>query len=251
MVLAYNRFLARVFASTEKISPSQSRAEKLGLVNGSAKGRKLGGGDLKTGWVLQKGIAPVHLKEDYQYESEYKCDSAIPSSANPVISPDEDSRPGSAMSVRSEKSIIGSTKRLASLFPPPHITPIWQNLPYAQSLYYTPFARWPSVFRSSITLARLYIILSYLAFCGIVIVYKSDLSDRSENKGYGRDFARTGNLAIAQLPLAVALGVKGNMIGLAMGVGYERLKIFHKFVGRIVFLCSTVHALWFCESAFM
>jgi hypothetical protein len=243
MILAYNRFLARVFASTEKISPSQSRAEKLGLVNGSAKGRKLGGGDLKTGWVLRKGDASVQLDDEYQYESEYKCESAIPSSANPFLSPEDESRPGS------EKSIIGSTKRLASLFPPPHITPIWQNLPFAQSLYFTPFARWPSVFRSSITLARLYIIVSYLAFCGLVIVYKSDLSDRTENKGYGRDFARTGNLAIAQLPLAVALGVKGNMIGLAMGVGYERLKIFHKFVGRIVFLCSAVHALWFCKSS--
>ena len=154
MILAYNRFLARLFASTEKISPSQSRAEKLGLVNGSARGRKLGGGDLKTGWVLRNGNDHVQLDDEYAYETEHKVDSAIPSSANPVLGPD-DSRPGSAMSVRSEKSIIGSSKPLASLFPPPHITPIWQNLPFAQSLYFTPFARWPSVFRSSNTEARL------------------------------------------------------------------------------------------------
>lgn len=244
MLMAYNRFLARVLASSERLKPSQSRAAKLNLNGG--KERKLGGGDLKTGWVLRKGT-PVQLEGPEGY---YEKKGEL--TPNPFASPFDDtpgtgnfSHPGSGTTTPTPQN---SKHQTASLFPPPHITPLWHHLPGAQSLLYTPFARWPSVFRSSINIARLYIIVCYLLFCGIVIIYQSDLSERSDVKGYGRDFARTGNLGMAQIPLALALGVKGNVIGLAMGVGYERLKIFHKFVGRMVFICSTVHTGYFGES---
>lgn len=251
MLLAYNRFLARVFATTEKLRPNESRAAKLNININGGRDRKLGGGDLKSGWVLRRGKA-VALEGPEGYGNEIKGEQP-----NPFASPLDDtpstgnfSYPGSGtMTPTSTHGQSNSKHQTASLFPPPHITPLWHHLPAAQSLLYTPFARWPSVFRSSINIARLYIVLCYLLFCGIVIIYQSDLSERSDVKGYGRDFARTGNLGMAQIPLAIALGVKGNVIGLAMGVGYERLKIFHKFVGRMVFICSTVHTGYFGESS--
>jgi ferric-chelate reductase len=61
------------------------------------------------------------------------------------------------------------------------------------------------------------------------------------------DFIRTGLVALAQIPLVVALGVKGNLLGLCVGMGYEKMKAFHKIVGRVIFLAATLHVALYRE----
>lgn len=95
-------------------------------------------------------------------------------------------------------------------------------------------------------MARLYPAFCYIALVVVAVCWKSDLGPIEAN-GRGRDFARTGNLAVAQIPIVIALGVKGNLVGLAMGVGYEKLQILHKLAGRMIFICATVHVGYFCK----
>lgn len=52
---------------------------------------------------------------------------------------------------------------------------------------------------------------------------------------------RAAWLAIAQLPLLVLLVGKNNLIGLATGVSYERLNVFHRWSARIMLLLATLH----------
>lgn len=212
MILAYNRFMARLLASTQKFAPSQARAKKLGL---SGQGRVLGGGDLLSGWILRKGTPPpVHAPQD-------------PFADIPLGAP---------------------TPAAPVLFPPPHLVPLIHHLPFAQTFQYAPFSRFPIYLRSSITVARLYPVFCYLALVGVALCWHSDLGPVRSADGVGRDFARTGNMAAAQIPVVIALGVKGNMVGLAMGVGYEKLQILHKLAGRLIFICSTIHVGYFSES---
>jgi hypothetical protein len=53
---------------------------------------------------------------------------------------------------------------------------------------------------------------------------------------------------MVQIPLVIALGVRGNIIGLCVGKGYERLKTFHKIVGRVCFLSSGLHTAFWSKS---
>jgi ferric-chelate reductase len=211
MILSYNRFMARLLASS-KLAPSQERAEKLGL-GGPA--RVLGGGDLATGWVLRRGKTEPIPEETVQ----------DPFADDPVAF---------------------ASRAAPVLFPPPHLSPLLHYLPFAPLLQYTPFSRFPIYLRSSITIARLYPAFCYVALVIVAVCWKSDLGPTLSN-GAGRDFARTGNMAVAQIPIVIALGVKGNLVGLAMGVGYEKLQILHKLVGRMIFICSTVHVGYFSK----
>lgn len=212
MILSYNRFIARLLASSNKLAPSQERAEKMGLNGGP---RRLGGGDLATGWILKGGKAPEPIEDIPQ----------DPFADIPLCT--------------------GASRSAPTLFPPPHLSPLIHHVPYAPSLFYTPFSRFPVYLRSSITIARLYPALCYLALVAVAIAWKSDLGPTTTEKGAGRDFARTGNMAVAQIPVVIALGAKGNLVGLAMGVGYEKLQILHKLAGRMIFLCSSVHVGYF------
>lgn len=214
MILSYNRFIARFLASTQKLAPSRERTEKLGLGGGSQ--RVLGGGDLKSGWILKRGKTPSPVYDAQDPFTDVPLDAAPQGS-------------------------------VPTLFPPPHLTPLIDHVPYAHALHYAPFRRFPTYLRSSITIARLYPALCYVALVCVALIWKSDLGPASTAKGEGRDFARTGNMAVAQIPVVIALGVKGNLVGLAMGVGYEKLQILHKLVGRSIFICTTVHVGYFCE----
>ncbi|KAJ4487829.1 hypothetical protein J3R30DRAFT_3654244 [Lentinula aciculospora] len=59
------------------------------------------------------------------------------------------------------------------------------------------------------------------------------------------DPVRFGWIAISQLPFVYTLGSKNNILGFLLGVGYEKLNLMHRFVGRIVFAAVNVHALGF------
>ncbi|KAL3422334.1 ferric reductase like transmembrane component [Phlyctema vagabunda] len=52
---------------------------------------------------------------------------------------------------------------------------------------------------------------------------------------------RTGFIAIAQIPLIVLLAGKRNIIGLIVGVGYERLNWLHRWVARALLFTILIH----------
>ena len=52
---------------------------------------------------------------------------------------------------------------------------------------------------------------------------------------------RAAWLTVAQIPLIVLLAGKNNIIGLLVGVSYERLNVLHRWVSRCLFLTVTMH----------
>ena len=66
-----------------------------------------------------------------------------------------------------------------------------------------------------------------------------------EHRGFGSPplAVRAGLMAAACLPLIVALSGKANFITLLTGIGYERLNVFHRWLGWIFFGLSVVHAV--------
>ncbi|PYH45324.1 ferric reductase family protein [Aspergillus saccharolyticus JOP 1030-1] len=88
----------------------------------------------------------------------------------------------------------------------------------------------------AVVLANLIVVL---VFC----FYKLDTTDQWswENVGY-----RTGFIAIAQLPLIFLLAGRQNLIGALVGMSYERLNWYHRWVARTLWLTATIHmAFWF------
>ncbi|KAL5524839.1 hypothetical protein ACEPAF_9985 [Sanghuangporus sanghuang] len=53
---------------------------------------------------------------------------------------------------------------------------------------------------------------------------------------------RLGYIAISQIPVVIALGTKNNVIGMLLGIGYEKLNFLHRLVGLVVFITANVHA---------
>jgi ferric-chelate reductase len=235
MLISHPRFLARLLASLPRRSQTKLRntrpvsayAFDMGDDNES---RVVGGGCLKEGWVLRKGgetrlAAAGSMEKSDPFASPF--DEPLGRTLQPALHP------------------------TSTLYPPPHIAPMLSYIPYSSTLLFAPFARMPrflAFLSSPATLVPLYIIFCYLTLCAFALIWRSDISPTTKAKGYGSDFMRTGLVATTQIPLVVALGVRGNIIGLCVGKGYEKLKIFHKVVGRVAFLAATLHTLFFCES---
>ena len=122
-----------------------------------------------------------------------------------------------------------SSKSISS---PPHV-PSYSALsltaPLASLLSYTPF---PS---SSYSIGRLLFLLAYLAGLTTVLAIQNGNPLSSP--------VRIGWAAVVQIPVTVALGTKNNVIGMLVGVGYERLNFFHRFVGVVSFLCGLGHVV--------
>ncbi|WVQ95159.1 hypothetical protein IAU59_002253 [Kwoniella sp. CBS 9459] len=238
MIISHPRFLARLFASlksedrpaplpTSRFPFNSSRIS----LDGAALERKVGGGGLRQGWSLRRGENKTLLNDDIQRRPQ----SPVSTKSDPFASPlDEKSRVAFPT--------IEPTTPPPHLYPPPHIVPLLSNLPFSSSLLFTPFSRLPNPFKSYLTLSQLYLVKGYCILISFALIWRSDLSPATKDKGYGGDFMRSGLVSMAQIPLAIALGVRGNIIGLCVGKGYERLKVFHKIVGRLTFLAATVHA---------
>ena len=66
-----------------------------------------------------------------------------------------------------------------------------------------------------------------------------------EHRGFGSPplAVRAGLMAAACLPLIVALSGKANLITLLTGYGYERLNVFHRWLGWVFFVLSVIHAV--------
>ncbi|KAF4609979.1 hypothetical protein D9613_010568 [Agrocybe pediades] len=59
------------------------------------------------------------------------------------------------------------------------------------------------------------------------------------------DTARTGWIAISQLPFVFAFAQKNNLLGSLLGYGYEKLNFLHRFAGRLVVLAANIHSFHF------
>ncbi|KAG8221551.1 ferric reductase like transmembrane component-domain-containing protein [Butyriboletus roseoflavus] len=57
------------------------------------------------------------------------------------------------------------------------------------------------------------------------------------------DPSRSGWVIASQIPFVYALATKNNLIGLLVGVGYEKLNFLHRHVGRLMVIGANVHAI--------
>ncbi|THC89227.1 hypothetical protein EYZ11_011318 [Aspergillus tanneri] len=94
-----------------------------------------------------------------------------------------------------------------------------------------------------VPLGPLSIILANLVVVLVFCFYKLDTMDqwKWEDVGY-----RTGFVSIAQLPLIFLLAGRQNLIGFLVGLSYERLNWFHRWIARTLWLTATIHmGFWF------
>lgn len=237
------RFIARLYAS----SPNRKRQVQSDLPPPSAipqsaialthsrqqVQRQVGGGGVFSGWFLRKGQLPTGLFSPTIESKEAFSDSST-----------------SYGDMQSPGSGIGgpASEETPSLLPPPHINPILNHLPFARWVHGAPFLNLPAPFGSLMHMPQLVVIGLYLAVCLTALLWKTNPLPPTAARPYGNDFQRSGLVGMVQIPLVIALGVRGNIIGLCVGKGYERLKTFHKIVGRVCFLATGTHVAFWSKS---
>ncbi|KAF9884477.1 hypothetical protein FE257_001738 [Aspergillus nanangensis] len=92
-------------------------------------------------------------------------------------------------------------------------------------------------------LGPLAIILANLVVVLVFCFYKLDTTDQWKWEAVGY---RTGFVALAQLPLIFLLAGRQNIIGFFVGMSYERLNWFHRWIARTLWLTATIHmCFWF------
>lgn len=235
MIIVHPEFLARLFASMrrKRVEHAEDLARPSYVFDMQAKKnqqqqdvvaapRVVAGGDLWTGWFLRAGKKGT--------TSAFRAGGS--STAVDRFPPN------------TESGKNGVQPRSA-LAPPPHIAPLTSRLPFGSYLDKAPFARWASPFTTRASVSSLIVIAIYLAMTLVACIYKSNVAKKTSAHGYGEDYTRTGLVAMVQVPLVIALGVRGNIIGLATGQGYDRLRIFHKIVGRVCFVCCAIHTIFY------
>ncbi|WWC90475.1 uncharacterized protein L201_005411 [Kwoniella dendrophila CBS 6074] len=252
MIISHPRFLARLFASlptkknqntSVKVKVLPYSKESLESVNQLQETkREVSGGDLSQGWFLKRGEIENRIQIDSPLTTAGLSDTC--SKKDPFASQFEEKLRNVQPIITKYQQQQQSENQVPVYYPPPHIIPLLEYLPFSSKfLLFTPFSKLPAKLhlKSYLTLPQIYLIGGYLILNCFALIWKSDLTPSSKDKGYGSDWMRSGLVATAQIPLTIALGVRGNIIGLCVGKGYERLKVYHKIVGRIVFLASTIH----------
>jgi len=232
-ILQSPRFIARLYASlpgrkvqiqSDLPPPSAIPQSAIALTHSRQQvQRQVGGGGIFSGWFLQKRRLPTGLSsptiESKEAFSDYGGDIQSPASSE-----------------------------TPSLLPPPHINPILNHLPFARWVHGAPFLGLPAPFGSLMHMPQLVVIGLYLAVCFTALLWKTNPLPPTAARPYGNDFQRSGLVGMVQIPLVIALGVRGNIIGLCVGKGYERLKTFHKIVGRVCFLATGMHVAFWSKS---
>ncbi|KAJ7220522.1 hypothetical protein GGX14DRAFT_540699 [Mycena pura] len=61
------------------------------------------------------------------------------------------------------------------------------------------------------------------------------------------DYNRFGYIAVSQVPFIFALGSKNNLLGIFLGMGYEKLNFLHRFVARLAILAAHIHGLGYAR----
>ena len=82
------------------------------------------------------------------------------------------------------------------------------------------------------------LLLTYLGFI-MGLEYYHDFVPGAQH--YQAFSLRAAWVTLAQLPLLLLLAGKNNLIGLVTGIAYERLNVFHRWVGRAIWLTATLH----------
>ncbi|CAK9781973.1 hypothetical protein CC85DRAFT_286980 [Cutaneotrichosporon oleaginosum] len=236
MLFEHPRFLARWFASMHR--PRTPAAEEAArpayefdmahqkrIENATAMPRVVGGGDLNKGWILRRG----------------RANAPPPVASTPTMGTN------ATNPLKATRSLpAGVQTDRSTLAPPPHIAPITARLPWASFLQREPFANLPWGLHTRADLKTIIVAVVYIVACTLACTYKSVLHPpKARVSGYGSDYARTGSIAMGQAPVAIALGVRGNVIGLLLGKGYNHIRILHKIAGRIVFVGSMLHSVFF------
>ncbi|CCM01239.1 uncharacterized protein FIBRA_03288 [Fibroporia radiculosa] len=88
--------------------------------------------------------------------------------------------------------------------------------------------------RPGYSLGMCLLFLAYLAGMLYASLYKADLFTTPSRLGY---------VAVSQFPLIYILATKNNIVGGLIGMGYEKLNVFHRFAGRFAILAVNLHAL--------
>ncbi|KAJ7489400.1 hypothetical protein FB451DRAFT_1337155 [Mycena latifolia] len=57
------------------------------------------------------------------------------------------------------------------------------------------------------------------------------------------DYNRFGFIAISQLPFIFGFASKNNVLGMFLGMGYEKLNFMHRFVARLAILSAHIHGI--------
>lgn len=112
---------------------------------------------------------------------------------------------------------------------PPHVPawPVWVR-PLASILRYRII--------SGFSVGKMLVLGGYF----FILVYAS-LLDSNVFMGT----SRLGCVAMSQIPIVFALTTKNNLVGMSLGLGYEKLNFLHRFAGRMVVVAANLHALGF------
>ncbi|TYJ53159.1 hypothetical protein B9479_006229 [Cryptococcus floricola] len=142
----------------------------------------------------------------------------------------------------SETSSQTATDVGATTTPPTHVKPLISYIPGGSTLFfYRPFQNLRWGFKSFAKMYDVYLLALYLLLVCFTIAWRSPLVLKDATTGYVADYKRSGYVAIAQFPLCIALGVRNNIFGYITGKAYDRLKIYHKVTGRIMFAATIWH----------
>lgn len=183
------------------------------------------GGDLKNGWFLRRGKGVSTIGE-------------------PELAPK-----GYGHRFSTFEGHIGDTRAPRSEFtPPPHVQPLAERSNVEKVLGWAPFSRWPFPMNTRANLVELAVICIYIAINIFAATWKSDVRDVNPKTGLGSDYKRTGVVAMAQTPFVIALGVRGNIVGLLLGKSYDHLRIIHKVAGRVVVFAGVIHSCFFINA---
>ncbi|MCJ1479029.1 hypothetical protein MMC13_007713 [Lambiella insularis] len=88
------------------------------------------------------------------------------------------------------------------------------------------------------------IILLVLAYLGFVLGLEFVNVDYEGAQYWEARGLRAGWLTVAQFPLLILLAGKNNLIGLFVGVSYERLQVLHRWIARVILLTATLHGAY-------
>ncbi|KAL5521096.1 hypothetical protein ACEPAG_9018 [Sanghuangporus baumii] len=129
-----------------------------------------------------------------------------------------------------EKGWKGETKVARNASPPPHV-PAWPSILYPVSAIFA-YNVAPGKSVGKLTLALLFIVA--------VIVLQFVLDGNPLTKS-----VRLGWTATGLIPVTIAFATKNNLVGMFVGMGYERLNFIHRWIGIVSFVAANVHAMGF------
>lgn len=121
-----------------------------------------------------------------------------------------------------------STLNVSAVNGPPVYMPSWSTLfPWAYFVL-------SSKVRPGYSLGYCIILLAYTAVVMYVSLVDVDLFSSP---------SRLGWVAASQIPVIFILATKNNVLGTLIGMGYEKLNVFHRWAGRLAVLAVNLHAL--------